>query len=761
MSENSDSQRLIINVRGTVQGVGFRPYVYSLATGLGLNGHVSNTGGGVSVDIEGEAAVEFVRRLPQELPPLARITHVDITPMPPMGSDGFRIVESSTGESFTLISPDVSTCADCLSELFDETDRRYRYPFINCTNCGPRYTITKRVPYDRPNTTMAVFTLCEECEREYRDPADRRFHSEPNACPACGPSVTVRPAPETKGEDPIRYTIGLLQGGAIATIKGLGGFHLACDAGSAETVGKLRERKRKNQKPFALMARDIGTIKKHCHVSEEEEALLCSIRRPIVLLRKKPTSVLPAGDLAPGSRRLGFMLPYTPLHYLLMDGLDVMVMTSGNISEEPIQVDNEAAVEKLRGMADAFLTHDRDIFMRADDSVMKITPGGQASFIRRARGYTPEPISLGEEGPDVLATGADIKCAFTLMKGPYAIISQHIGDMENLETLQFFEETLGNLKAVYKAEPLALAHDLHPGYLSTQWALQQDMERLPVQHHHAHIASVMAEHSLKGKVIGVAMDGTGQGTDGTLWGGEFLIADAVGFQRAGHLGYVSLPGGERAVREPWRTAVSYISGALGANAEDALRSIGFYDRFGQEMVEDIIKVMRMPEVSPQSSGLGRLFDAVSAILGIRDINTFEGEAAMALEAEADERTEDGYPVDIKFREPMEVDFSYTLIRIINDFAGGVPRGVIASRFQNTVVDALSRVVEKLSALSGLKDVALSGGSFQNDFLLSEITVVLIALGLNVYTNHAVPVNDGGISLGQAYILRETMRTGHL
>jgi hydrogenase maturation protein HypF len=759
MAENNDTQRLLIKVRGTVQGVGFRPYVYGLATGLDLRGYVSNTSEGVDIEVEGGEAAAFLDRLKKEAPPLARITQVDITPMPPRGYRGFSIVESEDRGSFTLVSPDVSICGDCLSELFDRDDRRFRYPFINCTNCGPRYSITKRVPYDRPNTTMSSFPLCPECEREYKDPTNRRFHAEPNACPACGPAVAGRGAAFAEGAEPVSRTVELLKSGATVAIKGLGGFHLACDAANGEAVGKLRERKRRSNKPFALMARDVETVRKHCHVSDEEEALIASGRRPIVLLRKKAPCLLPDA-IAPGNLRLGFMLPYTPLHYLLFDGIDVLVMTSGNLAEEPIQVDNGEALEKLGGTADAFLTHDRDIFMRVDDSVVECSSSGPA-FIRRARGYTPEPIQLEEGGPDVLASGADIKCAFALMKGPYAIVSQHIGDMENYETLEFFEETLANLKAVYRAEPVALAYDLHPGYLSTRWALSQDMKRLGVQHHHAHIASVMAEHCLRGKVIGVAMDGTGYGTDGALWGGEFLVADAFEFTRAGRFRYVPLPGGESAVREPWRIAVSYIKSALGGDAEEALERLGFYEKFGRDMVESVIKVAGMPQVSPLSSGLGRLFDAVSAMLGLCDKNTFEGEAAIALEAEALEEVGESYPVDIKFRSPMEVDFTYPLTRIINDIREGLDRGVIAAMFHNTVVEALQRVVEKLSGQSGITDVALSGGAFQNAILLERLTGRLASGGFRVYTNHAVPRNDGGISLGQAYILRETMKRGEL
>lgn len=753
--------RILIKVRGTVQGVGFRPYVYGLATRCGLRGYVSNTSGGVTIEVEGDGLDAFVESLRKKAPPLARITGIDVSPLPLHGYTEFSIMESEDMGGFTLISPDVSICSECLAELEDPADRRFGYPFINCTNCGPRYTITTRVPYDRPNTTMSVFRMCQLCEREYTDPADRRFHAEPNACPECGPRVSLVDAGSQEGSpDPIGRAVELLLEGKIVAVKGLGGFHLACDATNPDAVRRLRENKRKNNKPFALMASGLEAIRKYCTVTEREEALLLSSRRPVVLLEKRPDTALP-DDVSPGNRRLGFMLPYTPLHHLLMRGVGIAVMTSGNLSEEPIQTRNEQALGALGGIADAFLLHDRDIFMRVDDPVVKFTPGGLQVFIRRARGYAPEPVMLLEDGPDVLGAGGDIKTTFTLMKGPFAVVSQHIGDMENYETLGFYEETLSNLQSVYRAEPVAIAHDMHPGYHSTRWALGRPEKKLAVQHHHAHVASVMAEYGLRGKVLGVALDGTGYGPDGTLWGGEFLIASALGFRRAGHFGYMALPGGERAVREPWRTAVCLIKKIYGRDAEGVLEKAGFYERFGSRGVSDVLRVGEMPDLSPLSSGAGRLFDAASSILGICHINTFEGEAAMALEAGADEGVFDDYPVDIKFREVIEVDFSYTLISLINDMASGSGREVAAARFQNTVVGAVLRVAGKLAALTGLKDVALSGGVFQNDRVLDGVRGGLLAGGMNVYSNRLVPVNDGGVSLGQAFILRETIGAGSL
>lgn len=790
--------RFHIKIRGAVQGVGFRPYVHGLAASLGLKGYVANTSEGVTIEVEGEQTEAFIRRLKQEAPPLANITAVDISLMQPCGYQDFRILESMDEGSFTLVSPDVSICGDCLTELFDPRDKRHQYPFINCTNCGPRYTITTRTPYDRPHTTMHRFKMCPECEREYNDTGDRRFHAQPNACHECGPRVTDPLLTDTSSgsTDLIKKAIEFLREGAVVAVKGLGGFHLACDATNKEAVEKLRLRKRKSNKPFALMSPDIEVIRKYCFMSAEEEALLLSTKRPIVLLRKKTPSVLPEA-IAPGNKHLGFMLPYTPLHYLLFapfpsrgrgtggwDGSQkavpsTLVMTSGNLSEEPIQTNGKEVVLKLKGIADAFLDHDRDIFMRVDDSVVKVTD--RVRFIRRARGYTPEPIMLHEDGPDVLAVGADIKSTFTLVKGAYAIVSQHIGDMENYETLGFFEETLNNLKAVYRVEPVAIAHDLHPGYFSTQWAIRQAAgggPRLsefdisfpnrkekgsltPLQHHHAHIASVMAEKGMKGKVIGVAFDGTGYGPDRTLWGGEFLIADALDFKRAGHFAYMPLPGGEAAVKEPWRTAVSYMGNALGRDLEDYLNRLGFFERYGAGKVESIVKVLGIRDVSPLSSGAGRLFDAVAAILGVCDKNTFEGEAAVALEAAAADDVTEDYPLNIKFKDPMEVDFSYAIIGIMKDLLAGLGRDIIAARFHNTVVEAVVRVVRKLSMLSDIQNVVLSGGVFQNDYLLGRATEKLKTEGFNVYTNELVPSNDGGISLGQAYILRERLKAGEI
>lgn len=767
------NHRTKILVKGIVQGVGFRPFIYNLAKSLDLKGYVINSSRGVTVEIEGENSPAFIDRLPKEAPPLSQIMSIDVIPMRYHGYKDFQIMESEDEGSFTLISSDVSICGDCLREMLDNNDRRHLYPFINCTNCGPRYTITRSIPYDRPNTTMSVFNMCPDCQGEYYNPGDRRFHAQPNACPVCGPQVALKvksgKLKVNKKEDPIKETIRFLKEGYIVAVKGLGGFHIACDATNEDAVKRLRLKKRKSNKPFGLMAPDIETIRKFCEVSGEEEKVLVSNKRPIVLLKKIKNN-LPE-DISPKNPCIGFMLPYTPLHYLLFyypaddkknnTNFDALVMTSGNISEEPIVIDNNEAVSKLSDIADAFLVHNRDIFMRVDDSVVRLMSNTPSlSFIRRSRGYVPDPVQLHEDGPEVLGCGADLKNIFTLTKGSFAIPSQHIGDMENYETLQFFEESLKNLKAVYRVKPEALAYDLHPMYLSTQWALrQEDIKKIGMQHHYAHVASVMAEKGLKDKVIGISFDGTGYGTDGNLWGGEILIADIKGFRRAGHFKYIPLPGGEGAVKEPWRIAVSYIKAIAGDETIHYLKSINFIDKYGEDRIQDILKIADNRQFSPLSSGAGRLFDAVSALIGLCDRNTFEGEAAIALESITRPDVADDYPVDIKFRDTMEIDFSHTFLRIIDDLQKKEDKGIISSRFHNTIVTVIVRVTEKLSSLNSIKDVVLCGGVFQNIYLLERTIARLQSIGMTVHTHDKVPTNDAGISLGQAYIIRERIKAG--
>ena len=782
------AERAQITVKGIVQGVGFRPYVYALATNLGLTGHVFNTADGVYIDVEGNAIADFIRRLPIEAPPLSRITDISTTPLSFYGYSEFTIQSSRDhvgNDPFTHVSSDVSVCSDCLRELNDPKNRRFRYPFINCTNCGPRYSITRAVPYDRPNTTMADFSLCPECSREYHDPSDRRFHAQPIACPVCGPRVefkVVNPRFKITTSDPFSGVIEVLQQGGIVAIKGLGGFHIACDALNHPAVASLRERKRRSNKPFAVMAASTNVLRDYCELTRMEQAQLESPKHPVVLLRKKrpecvrmPVSVA----VAPNNNYMGCMLPYTPLHALLflpkdreLSVLKVLVMTSGNLSEEPIVHENNDAIDKLSGIVDAFLLHDRDIFMRVDDSVVRVRsndvnistadPHAEVLFIRRSRGYVPEAISLRRSGPEVLGVGADVKNTFTLTKGSFAIPSQHIGDMENYETLKFFEETLSNLKQVYRVEPSAIAHDMHPGYLSTRWALDEgakrDLQIVPIQHHYAHIGSVMAEHGIAEKVIGVACDGTGYGTDGNVWGGEFLIADVGGFERAGQFKYVPLPGGEAAVREPWKMAVSYVAAAEGDNCLDRLAGAGLLDRHGQASVEQIMKIAASRDLSPISSGAGRLFDAVSAMLGICDRNTFEGEAAIALETITIEGIDAEYPVVLTGNNGYTVlDFGDSIKALLGDLLTGASKAVIATRFHNTVASGIRSMVKVIHDRTGIRKVVLSGGTFQNSYLLARTIARLTADGMQVYINAQMPPNDACISLGQAYIVRERIR----
>ncbi|OGW19652.1 MAG: carbamoyltransferase HypF [Nitrospirae bacterium GWC2_46_6] len=763
-------KRLHIRIKGIVQGVGFRPFIYNLAKSLGISGNVTNTSGGVIIDAEGERLDEFLESIRTQCPPLAKIDNIEIHEMPAKGYEGFSLVESIDQGSFTLVSPDMAICGDCLREMLDPSDRRYLYPFINCTNCGPRYSITKKVPYDRPNTTMSVFNMCPQCLAEYNDPSNRRFHAQPNACRECGPQLESQISnfkfQINETADPMEKTIELLKHGAIVAIKGIGGFHLCCDAENEKAVKRLREHKRRSNKPFGLMSYDVETVKKFCDVSPTEESLLKDMRRPIVLLKKIGERL--TDEIAPRNKYLGFMLPYAPLHYLLFhypiansqspmaSHFSALVMTSGNLSEEPIVIDNEEAISRL-SFADAFLLHNRDIFMRVDDSVIK-----DRSFIRRARGYVPEPIRLSDDGPDVLGCGADIKNTFTVTRGNYAVVSQHIGDMENIETLRFFEESLNNLKQVYRANPVAVAYDLHPNYLSTQWALnlKSQIVHFGIQHHYAHIASVMAEHGIKEKVIGVAFDGTGYGTDGNIWGSEFLVCDFNGFGRAAHFKYIPLPGSARAVKECWRTAVSYIAacGLQDADLWNCIDNIGFIEKYGRDKIENIMKILGNRQFSPLSSGAGRLFDAVSALCGICDKNTFEGEAAIALENEIrNSKLQDAYPFEISEGGPFVVDFSRMILCLIEDVSRDEDRGLIAVRFHNTVINAITEVVSRISAMHGIKTVALSGGVFQNEYLLEGVFERLLSLGFNVYTNEKVPCNDAGISLGQAHIARERLK----
>jgi hydrogenase maturation protein HypF len=729
-------ERLQIRVQGIVQGVGFRPFVYNLARRSGLTGHVLNDSSGLVVEVQGEPDVleSFVAALRTLHPPLAWVRELTLTSLPPGDDDGtaeftIRPSVAETGK-FALVSPDVATCNPCLAEVRDPSNRRYRYPFTNCTSCGPRYTIIRDIPYDRPHTTMAAFAMCPDCRAEYEDPANRRFHAQPNACPACGPSLSG-------GVGEARQR---LVAGEILAIKGLGGFHLACDARNAVAVDRLRARKRRSDKPFALMVRDLEAARELCEVDASAERALDGPRHPIVILPRRARVELPAA-LAPGNPTLGVMLPYTPLHHLLFDGAPYMalVMTSGNLSEEPIVVDNAEARAHLGDVADWFLVHDRDIYMRADDSVVRIF-GGSERVMRRSRGYAPETLDLGRELPEVLACGAELKNTFCLTKGSHAILSQHIGDLENYETLLFFEETLANLKKLFRVTPRAVVYDLHPGYLSTKFALAvPDLPKIGVQHHHAHIAACMAENGLTGEVIGVAFDGTGYGLDGAIWGGEFLVAGYAEFARRAHLRYVPLAGGDAAVREPWRSAVAYLGpgASIPGVQESRLRTVQSMIATGTNTVS--------------TSSCGRLFDAVAAIAGVRREINFEGQAAIELEAIADPACAERYPFEIAGEE---LDFRPMIESIVR---GHEPPAVIAARFHHTLAAAIREMCVRVRAEAALNRVCLSGGTFQNMLLLGLTVRALEDSGFEVFLHRSVPPNDGGLALGQAAVAAARMQ----
>jgi len=750
---------LRISVRGVVQGVGFRPFVYQLATKHNLKGWVCNTSGDVKIEVEGERRVldRFLDDLVAQAPPLARLEDVSVTSHAPQGYSGFEIRHSIAEEGkYQLVSPDIATCKPCLGEVLTPGDRRYRYPFTNCTNCGPRFTIIEDIPYDRPKTTMRNFKMCPQCQREYDDPMDRRFHAQPNACPRCGPSLKLvdgagNPVP---GDDVLATAAGFLKEGKVLAIKGLGGFLLACDATSDKAVKLLRERKRRPFKPLAIMVSTLDEVRKHCLVSEKEEELLASPQCPIVLLRRKEGStVSPA--VAPNLKYLGVMLPYTPLHHVLLreTGLP-LVMTSGNLSEEPIAKDNDEALRRLKGIPDYFLMHNRDIYSRYDDSVT-IVELNKPQIVRRARGYAPYPIHLPFNSKQILACGAELKNTFCLTKDNYAFLSQHIGDLENLETMEHFEATLELYQKLFRITPEVVAYDMHPEYLSTKYARSlgdkhKGLKLVPVQHHHAHIVSCMVENGVEDKVIGISFDGTGYGSDGRIWGGEFLIADYKGFERVGHLEYVPLPGGTVAIERPYRMAVSYLLTLLG---KDALTSdLAFLKEVSSQELELIKKQLEKGINSPLTSSCGRLFDAVSALIGIRGKIDYEAQAAIEMEMASDENERGSYPFVIADKDGMNIVHLKVLFSaIIQDIKNNVSQSRVSMKFHRTMAEMVVQMCQRLAKRSGIKKVALSGGVFQNRLLLRLTVAALEEAGFEVLTHSKVPTNDGGVSLGQAVI----------
>jgi hydrogenase maturation protein HypF len=773
-----------IHVTGVVQGVGFRPFIYGLATRLELTGWVRNTSAGVDIVIDGSptALSQFVKALREDSPPLARIDTVSVQERPCDGFASFKIVRSeAVPGAYMPISPDVAICSECLHELFDPNNRRYHYPFINCTNCGPRFTIIQDIPYDRPKTTMAPFKMCPECESEYANPLDRRFHAQPVACHACGPQVWLesREGKEVEREQALEATRLLLVEGKIVAVKGLGGFHLACDAANPDAVRELRRRKLRVDKPFGLMMADLATVESNCLVDDAERHLLSSRERPIVILRRKAGSSI-APEVAPGQDTVGVMLPYTPLHYLILaeqpdtqtrrsgSSTPVLVMTSGNLSEEPIAIDNQDARDRLGCIADAFLMHDRDIRTRCDDSVARsfvLDPSMSASptriedavyFLRRSRGYAPFPIPLPFEVPPILAAGAELKNAFCLARDRYAFQSQHIGDLQNYETLGSFEDGVSHFERLFRIQPEILAYDLHPDYLATRYCLdraeREGMDAVGVQHHHAHIASCMAENGLHGDrpVIGVSFDGTGFGEDGAIWGGEFLLSDYHNYRRPFHLEYVGLPGGDKAAREPWRIALAWLYKA-GIDWDESLPPVGAAT---PEVHRVVWNQIERSLNCPLTSSMGRLFDAASALAGVRQSVNYEAQAAIEFEALADENERGAYHfglADVEGMDSASIAVTPVIRAIVADLRAGTTPPIISARFHNGLAYMVWQVCRTLRERTGLSQVALSGGVWQNMTLLRHATSMLKSDGFTVLVHHLVPANDGGLALGQAVI----------
>ncbi len=782
-------KRFRLDISGVVQGVGFRPFVYNAAKKFDLNGFVGNESKGIFIEIEGEDENlrDFQNFLRENPPPLSHITSVKLFEINTENSTEFEIFESENKSAdFTLISPDISICEDCLSELFDENDRRFRYPFINCTNCGARFTITKEIPYDRPNTTMREFEMCAECLNEYENPLDRRFHAQPNACEKCGPKVWFQVRTESgsdrlnDNDKAIKSTQKALKKGEIVAIKGIGGFHLACDARNDNALQTLRTRKGRVDKPFAVMCKDLETAKKLVEINEAERELLTSKERPIVLLKKKTTNEL-SKLIAPNNLFLGVVLPYSPLHFLLFDGeFDVLVMTSGNFSNEPIIKDNDEALEKLGDLADSFLLHDREIYVQCDDSVVRIFNAENADRhgfrndesrnshrknsefsalnqsyllpIRRSRGYAPFPVELPFEVPSILAVGGELKATFCLTKENFAFMSQHIGDMENLETLQSFEKSFEQMKNLFRVEPKIIVCDKHPNYLSSNWARKNaenlDAELVEVQHHHAHIASVMAENGIENeKVIGFAFDGTGFGDDGAIWGGEILIADYENFERVAHLEYFPLAGGDASIKKPYRIALSLLKEA-GISWNEDLACVSVATETERKILAKQLE--NNLNIIPTSS-FGRLFDAVASIANVRQAITFEAQAAIEFEALMNKSEMNFYEFEVVENDKIIINWKNLICELVDDVRKNISIPIISAKFHNAVANLILELSLKMRERFDLNKVALSGGCFQNVALLQKTFKRLSKEDFEILTHRKVPPNDGGLALGQAVL----------
>lgn len=754
-----------ITIEGIVQGVGFRPFIYNLACTHTLKGYILNNPQGVLIEVEGTCSnvEQFFKDISERLPPRARIVSMREEKLPPLYFKDFEIRESAVEEQRTaLISPDIAICEECLKELFNPADRRYRYPFINCTHCGPRYTIIDDIPYDRPTTSMKLFQMCEECQKEYDDPSHRRFHAQPNACWQCGPRVSLvdNNNQSIDIEDPIGKAVELLAQGCIIAIKGLGGFHLAVDAINDQAVRRLRALKIREEKPFAIMSPDLDTISTFALLGPEDEHLLMAPAAPIVLIPKIEGSTL-SPLVAPHNHCIGVMLPYTPLHHLLLKGnFTALVMTSGNLKDEPIAIDNDEALKRLGKSVDYFLLHNRDIYLRSDDSVIKTYTlhGSRRELpMRRARGYVPFPIFVGEEMLPLLAVGGEMKNTLCLTRGTTAFLSQHIGEMGYRDTYEFFLKTVTHMKRILTIEPQAIACDLHPGYTTTHYAhAQKELPVIEVQHHHAHIVSCLAENGVRDKVLGVAFDGTGYGADETVWGGEFLLTDYTSFKRVAHLVPLPLPGGEQAIKYPWRMALSYLVTFCADEMErsnlEVLRKRNIREK------EVVIKLIKSLFNSPLTSSMGRLFDAVSALLGICEHSTYEGQAAVELEMAMEGDTDEYYPFLSQCKGECQIIDPAPLIRgILVDLREQRTSGYISSKFHNSIVTMSVNTCCVLRERWKITKVALSGGCFQNTYFLCKSITKLKDSGFEVFVHHQVPPNDGGIALGQALIANELLK----
>ena len=740
-----------------MQGVGFRPFIYNLAVSCELTGFVSNTAQGVTIEVEGTTNLIdiFIKDIKLKSPPLSLITDLSFKEIKPINSENFIIKDSMGDKSIaTLISPDIAVCSDCLKELFDLNDRRFHYPFINCTNCGPRYTIIDNIPYDRPYTSMKDFKMCVDCQAEYDNPANRRFHAQPNACPKCGPQIRLFDVKHNlqNVENIIATTIKKLNEGKIIAIKGLGGFHLAVSATNNNAVQRLRKLKGRDEKPFALMVRDLKVACQYCLISKEEEQALASPIAPIMLLKKIPNCPI-AKSVAPGNDYLGLMLPYTPLHHVLFQDLDIpLIMTSANYSEEPICINNDEAFERLKNIADYFLIHNRDIYLRSDDSVA-IYLANKFRYLRRSRGIVPQPVFVKSTGSDVLAVGGELKNTVCLLKENKAVISQHIGDLENIEAYNFFQLTIDHLQRIFDTKPEIIVHDMHPQYFSTQWTKEQpDIQTIAVQHHHAHLAACMAENQLTDPVIGIIMDGTGYGTDGTIWGGEVLIGNYKGFDRFAHFEQMPLPGGNAAIKSPWRTAVSYLYKTFDKSFPN-LPFNGDYD------IQPIIEMVDKNINSPLTSSCGRLFDAVAAMSGGRQTIRYEAQAAIELMQAFETINVRPFSFMIEQKKDHREILLQPIIRsVVRSIQNNESFSKISSRFHNTLVQIYLEIAKDARNETGITQVVLSGGVFQNMVLFEHTILALEKANFIVYTHSQVPTNDGGISLGQALIGREFLNS---